>query len=158
MRYKISIIAVAAALLWSVGPLLAAEIKGADAQKELQKFQGTWVMVSGEKDGKKAADEHVSHSKMIIESNKAMVVVPDQTKETILLEIVKLDPSKNPKEYHFVRKTGPNAGKKIIGIYEFEGDDMIKFAFDPAGKTKLKEFTTKAGTGHIRYSWKRVKQ
>ncbi len=157
MRYKISLIAVAVLLLWPVGSSFAAGVQGAETQKELQKFQGTWVMVSGEKDGKKAADENVSHSKLIIESDKALVVVPDQTKETILLEIVKIDPSKNPKEYHFVRKNGPNAGKTMIGIYEFDGDDQFRFAFDPAGATTLKEFTTKEGTGHIRYTWKRVK-
>ncbi len=98
MRYNTSLIAVAVLLLWSIGSAFAAGVQGADAQKELQKFQGTWVMVSGEKDGKKAADEHVNRSKLIIENDKALVVVPDQTKETILLEIVKLDPSKNPKE------------------------------------------------------------
>jgi hypothetical protein len=58
---------------------------------------------------------------------------------------------------HFIRKNGPNAGKTLIGIYEFEGDDQYKFAFDPAGATTLKDFVTKDGTGHVRNTWKRVK-
>jgi len=46
----------------------------------------------------------------------------------------------------------------LIAIYEFEGDDQYKFAFDPTGAVTLKEFTTKEGTGHVRNTWKRVKQ
>jgi len=137
--------------------LLAAEIGGEEAKKELQKFQGTWVMVSGELDGKKAADEHAKQSKIVYEGNKIQIVVPNQTGETITADIVKINPTKNPKEMHFVRRNGPNAGKTLIGIYEFEKDDQYKFAFDPAGAVTLKEFVTKEGTGHVRNTWKRVK-
>jgi len=156
MRWKIISIA-AALLLGSIGPSFTAGGGGEDAQKELQKLQGTWVMVSGELSGKNAADEHVSRSKIIYEGNKLQLVVPNQTTETIVAEVVKIDPTKNPKEMHFIRKNGPNAGKTLIGIYEFEGDDQYKFAFDPAGAATLKEFATKEGTGHIRNTWKRVK-
>ena len=126
-------------------------------KKKLQKLQGTWVMVSGELGGKKAADEHVRQSKIVYEGNKLQIMVPNQTGETIIAEVVKIDPTKNPKEMHFIRKNGPNAGKILIGIYEFEGDDQYKFAFDPTGAMTLKDFSTKEGTGHVRNTWKRVK-
>jgi len=157
MRYRTTLMTVAVSLLWSVGSSFAADVGGADAQKELQKFQGTWVMVSGEKDGKKAADEHVSRSKLTYQGDKLQIMVPNQHGEMLLADIVKIDPTKSPKEMHFVRKNGPNAGKTLVGIYEFEGDDQYKFAFDPSGAMTLKEFTTKTGTGHIRNTWKRVK-
>ncbi len=157
MRWTTTLIAMALLILWSMGSPFAAEIGGTDAEKELQKFQGAWVMVSGEIDGNKAADEHVSRSKIIYEGNKGKVIVPNQTSETIAMEIVKIDPTKNPKEMHFIRKNGPNAGKTLVGIYEFEGDDQYKFALDPSGAVTPKEFTTKAGTGHVRNTWKRVK-
>ncbi len=157
MRWKITLIAAALLLLGSIGSSFAAEVGGEDAKKELKKFQGTWVMVSGELGGKKAADEHVSRSKIVYEGDKLQIMVPNQTAETIVAEIVKIDPTKNPKEMHFIRKNGPNAGKTLIGIYEFEGDDQYKFAFDPAGATTLKDFVTKDGTGHVRNTWKRVK-
>jgi uncharacterized protein (TIGR03067 family) len=157
MRWKITSIAAGLLLLGSIGSPFAAEVGGDDAKKELQKFQGTWVMVSGELSGKKAADEHVSRSKIVYEGDKLQIMVPNQTTETIVAEIAKIDPTKNPKEMHFIRKNGPNAGKTLIGIYEFEGDDQYKFALDPAGATTLKEFVTKDGTGHIRNTWKRVK-
>jgi uncharacterized protein (TIGR03067 family) len=156
MRWTTALIATAVLFSWPVWSPFAAEIGGADAEKELQKFQGAWVMVSGENDGKQAADEHVSRSKIVYEGNKGKVIVPNQTSETIAMEIVKIDPTKDPKEMHFIRKNGPNAGKTLIGIYEFEGNDRYKFAFDPSGAVTLKEFTTKAGTGHIRNTWKRA--
>lgn len=84
-------------------------------------------------------------------------MVPDQTTETVIADIVKIDTTTNPKEMHFIRRNGPNSGKTLIGIYRFEGDDQQSFAFDPSGKTVLKEFVTKAGTGHVRNTWKRVK-
>ena len=113
-------------------------------------------MTSGEIGGKKASDEHVKKSKVIHEGNKITLIVPNQTSETIVAEIVKLDPTKKPKQFQFVRKTGPSAGKMLTGIYVFRGNDQYDFAFDPAGKVILKEFVTKKGTGHVRNSWKRV--
>ncbi len=157
MGYITKLLAVAVLLLSPVGSF-AAGLERPEVQKELKKFQGTWVMASGEMDGKKAADEHVKQSKLTYEGNKVEIVVPNQTGETIIADIIDIDPTKNPKEMHFVRRNGPNAGKTLIGIYEFEGNDQYKFAFDPAGKTKLKEFVTKEGTGHVRNTWKRVKQ
>jgi uncharacterized protein (TIGR03067 family) len=158
MRYKISLIAVAALLLWSVGPSFAAEIQGAEAQKDLKKFQGAWVMVSGEMDGKKVPDEHVKKSKIKYHGTKVELVLPNQSSETMFSDIVKIDTTKNPREVHKFRKNGPHTGKTVVAIYEFEGDDQYKIAFDPAGKTKLKEFATKEGTGHVWNTWKRVKQ
>lgn len=157
MRWKIVLVAAALALLCSIASLPAAEVGGSEAEKELQKLQGTWVMVSGELDGKNAADEHVTRSKVVYEGQKGLLVVPNQHHEPIVFEIVKLDTTKSPKEMHFIRRSGPNAGKTIIAIYEFEGDHQYKFAFDPTGSTPLKEFATKEGTGHIRNTWKRAK-
>ena len=156
IRYKTALMAVALLLLWFLGSSFGAGVGGTDAQKELQKFQGTWVMVSTEMDGKKIADENVGRSKITFQGDKMQVLVPHQHAEMIAVDIVKIDPTRNPKEMHFVRRNGPNAGKTMIGIYEFEGDDQYKFAFDPIGARTLKEFTTKKGTGHIRNTWKRV--
>ena len=48
MRKKTTLIVATLLVLGVAGLSFAAEIQGADAQKELQKFQGTWVLVSGE--------------------------------------------------------------------------------------------------------------
>jgi uncharacterized protein (TIGR03067 family) len=157
MRYKFTLIATGLLFLLTLGVPFAAEVGGEDAKNELKKFQGAWVMVSGEQDGKKVADEHVSQSKIIFEGDKGLLVVPNQTAETIVFEIVKIDPTKTPKEMHTIRRNGPLAGKPFVGIYEFDGNDQYRFAFDPTGTQTLKEFETKAGSGHIRNTWKRMK-
>jgi len=157
MSRTIALIVVALLLLCPISAAFGADVGGEDAKKELQKLQGTWTMVSGEMDGKKAADEHVKLGKLMYEGNKVEIIVPNQTGEKIVADIVKIDTTKNPKEMHFVRRNGPNAGKTLIGIYEFETGDQYRFAFDPAGKVTLKEFVTKEGTGHVRNTWKRVK-
>ncbi len=157
MRRNLLLIAFSLLLLFSGGSAFSADVGGEDATKELAKFQGTWVLVSSEMDGKKATDEHVKNSKIVYEGNKITATVPNQTPETILAEIVKIDPTKNPKEFHFMRKNGPSAGKVLIATYAFQGDDQFDFAFDPAANVTLKEFVTKEGTGHVRNTWKRVK-
>jgi uncharacterized protein (TIGR03067 family) len=157
MRWKTISTAVVLFVLLSFAFLFAAGVGGPEAEKELQKLQGTWVMVSGELGGKKATDEHVSRSKVTYNGNKGVIVVANQHPDTIEFDVVKIDPTKNPKEMHVIRKNGPNAGKTLIAIYEFEGNDQYKFAFDPSGAATLKEFATKEGTGHVRNTWKRAK-
>jgi uncharacterized protein (TIGR03067 family) len=157
MRWKIALLTAALLFLWSIGSLFAAGVTGEDAQKELKKFEGTWVMVSGEQGGKKVADEHVSRSKIIFTGDKGQIIVPNQTAETIVFDIVKIDLTKNPKQMHFVRRNGPFAGKTVMAIYEFAGNDQYHFAFDPTCAGSVKEFTPKEGAGHIHNTWKRIK-
>jgi len=158
MRVKIVKLGTLLLLLGAGGALMAADPSEDEVKAELQKFQGTWVLVSGEMDGKKVAEEHVKQSKITFDGNKMMVDTPHQSTETIVATITKLDPTKTPKEMQWVRATGPNAGTTMIAIYEFEGADQYKIRFDPAGKAVPKEFGTTEGTGHIWHTWRRVKQ
>ena len=144
-------------LLGPVGSLVAAATQEDEVETELKKFQGTWVLVEGEVDGKKIPDEHVKQGKITFAGNKVAVDTLHQSKETIIATITKLDLMKTPKEMHWVRTTGQNAGTTMIAIYKFEGDDQYKICFDPSGKGSPKEFATTEGTGHIWHTWKRVK-
>ena len=65
-------------------------------------------MVSGEWDGKKVADEHVSKNKIIYQGNQGQITSPQQSNETIVFNIVKIDPTKSPKEFNLIRKNGPS--------------------------------------------------
>ena len=129
----------------------------ADFGPQLDKFQGAWVMVAGERDGKKISDDHLNQSKIVYKGNQGELFAPHQHNETIFFEIIKFDPTKSPKEVQLVRKNGPSAGKTIVAIYEFDGNDQFKFAFDPAANTTPKEFATKEGSGFICQTWKRSK-
>ena len=156
MRAKTLVIAMALMLCF-VGSAFSAGPQTEEAQKELQKFQGTWVMVAGEWDGKKVADEDAAKSKITYEGNKITVVTPHQNKEPMVAELLKLDLTKSPKQMNFVRKNGPGAGKNMVAIYAFDGNDLYHFAFDPTGATVPKELSAKEKSGHIKHTWKRVK-
>jgi hypothetical protein len=67
MCWKIIRIAAVFSILCSIDNSLAAGIGGEAVEKELQKFQGTWGMVSGERDGKKVADQDVKQSRIVYE-------------------------------------------------------------------------------------------
>jgi uncharacterized protein (TIGR03067 family) len=157
MRRAVLPIIIGLVLLFPVGSAFSADVGGDAANKELAKLQGTWVLVSSEIGGKKASDEHIKNGKIVYEGNKLTINAPNQSPETIVGEIVKIDPTKTPKEFQFIRKNGPSAGKVLTAIYTFHGDDQFDFAFDPAAKATLKEFVTKEGTGHVLNKWKRVK-
>jgi uncharacterized protein (TIGR03067 family) len=157
MRTNIKLLAVGLLAFCSVVSPFVSAVFADKVDTELNKFQGTWILVSGEKDGKKMADEEVSKNKIIYQGNKGQLTSPHQSKETIVFEIVKIDPTKSPKQFSLIRKTGPSAGKTITAIYEFNGNDQFKFVFDPAGVTTPKEFAAKEGSGHILHVWKREK-
>jgi uncharacterized protein (TIGR03067 family) len=137
--------------------LVAAEAREDEAGKELQKFQGTWAMVSGEKDGEKVADEHVKKSKMTWKGKQVSLLTPHQSKEVIRAETT-VDPSKSPKQMDWVRSTEPGKGKTMHAIYEFIDADHYRVCFAPPGKERPKEFRTRPGTGHTLHVWKRVKE
>jgi uncharacterized protein (TIGR03067 family) len=70
----------------------------------------------------------------------------------------KLDPTKTPKQIDAVRTKGPNAGQKMLGIYELT-DDTFKVCFAPPGKTERPtEFKSAAGSGQRLMVLKREKK
>ena len=158
MRSTILVMVTVMSLVWSVGTIGAAPAPGQSAEAELQKFQGTWVMIAAEMDGKKVPDAQVKQSKITFVGDKIEVIAPHQHKDTIVASVTKLDLTKNPKEMHWIRSAGPNAGTTMIGIYEFKGPDQFQISFDPAGLSVPKKLGTKAGSGHLWHTWKRVKQ
>jgi uncharacterized protein (TIGR03067 family) len=138
--------------------LLVAADSGDDAVKEeLKKFQGGWVLRSGEREGEKVADKHVRRSKLTYEGNRVVVHTPHQSEEPIKAEIT-VDPSKSPRHIEWVRSTGPHKGMKMLGIYEFVEEGHYRVCFAPPGKERPKSFTTKEGSGHILHVWIRAKK
>lgn len=127
------------------------------ASKELSKFQGAWVMVAGEKDGERIADDLVKKNKIVWNGKKAELDSPHQSKEKLKVTIA-LDPTKKPKQMDWVRDTGPDTGKTMYAIYEWIDPDQYRVCFAPAGKDRPKEFATKPGSGHFLHVWKRVKE
>jgi uncharacterized protein (TIGR03067 family) len=126
------------------------------ATQELQKFEGAWVLVSGERDGANIADEHVQKSTITWKGTAFVIETPHQWREA-MTGTIGVDPTKTPAEMHWVRDNGPDAGQRMLAIYEFMGDDQLRICFAPGDQERPKEFSTTAGSGHILHVWKRVK-
>lgn len=136
--------------------LIAADGPQDDAvKKDLEKLQGTWVLVSAERDGKKLSEEEVKKTKITIKNDT--FVFPDASGiGTSQKGIIKLFPSKTPKWMD--SKATNDKAKEVtsLGIYEFTSDGY-KVCFAPPGKDRPKEFTSTPGSGHIHQVWKRQK-
>jgi uncharacterized protein (TIGR03067 family) len=124
------------------------------AKKELKTFQGTWVLVSAQRDGKKEPDEKAI--KLIITDNKYSLTQESSAvighRGTFLL-----DPAKKPKATDVTVTEGPDKGKTFLGIYELSSDDY-KVCFAPASKERPTEFSSKPGSGNLLQVWKREKK
>jgi uncharacterized protein (TIGR03067 family) len=142
-------------LLLFTSSLFAGEPKDAAAKKELATFQGTWVLQSSDRDGKKVPQEG-SKIKLIITGNNFRL---SQESSAVIGHkgTFALDPSKKPKTTEVTVAEGPDKGKTFRGIYELSDDDY-KVCFAPPGKERPKEFVSKPESGHILQVWKREKK
>ena len=141
-----------------VAMLLFAVVGAAFAQAadDLKKFEGTWVMVSGKKDGQPVGAADVGKSKIAWKAKEVVIETPHQAKEPIKAG-VSLGTAGTLKTMDWTRASGPDAGKPMLAIYEFRGNDEYVVVFAPAGKDRPKELDAKAGSGHTMHVWKRVK-
>jgi uncharacterized protein (TIGR03067 family) len=117
-------------------------------KKDLKKFEGTWNLVSGERDGKKVSEDEAKGTVITIKDGS--FVFPDLSKiATSQKGPIKLDPTKNPK---WIESTSSKDGSKSLGIYEFTGNGY-RVCFAPPGKDRPKEFSSKPGSGHNLQIW-----
>jgi uncharacterized protein (TIGR03067 family) len=120
-------------------------------ERELAKFNGTWQLISAEKDGKKTPEDVVKKIKVVMKDGKHTVYFGD---DTVVKEVPFIvDPTKTPKRVTDTLKDG----QKINGIYELHGD-TLKSCVAAAGKDFPTEFSAKEGTGQTLRIFKRVKQ
>jgi uncharacterized protein (TIGR03067 family) len=126
----------------------------ADLEKEVRKFQGIWTFESSETGGKKLSAGELKGFLLTFEGNKHTVKKGD---EVIQVGTQKLDPSKSPKAIDVTMTEGPNKGRVMLGIYEFDGD-MLKVCFDPQGKRRPTEFKSAPGSANFVNVHKRVKK
>ena len=85
-------------------------------EAELKKFQGTWVMLSGEHDGKAIHEKYLKKNKITFIGDKVEIFSPHQHQEVMVAKITKIDTSKKPYEVQWIRETGPKAGTTMNAI------------------------------------------
>ena len=117
-------------------------------KKDLAKLQGTWALVSGERDGKKVPEEEAKNTVITIRGSD--FVFPDVSQiGTSAKGTIKLDPTKNPK---WIDSTSSKGGAKSLGIYEFVGNGY-RVCFAEPGKDRPQHFSAKSGSGNDLQVW-----
>ena len=119
----------------------AAEIK-VSGKDHADKLLGTWVIVSGEEDGKPSPPEKIKGSQMTVD--KKSIKLTDKDDKQLWILDYKLDASKKPAEIDMTVAEGPGAGKSSQGIYELDGD-ALKLCYGLPGADRPKDFKTKEG-------------
>jgi uncharacterized protein (TIGR03067 family) len=139
-------------IIAAVGLLLAADKPPEPAaQKDLERLQGTWNLVSAKKDGQPLAAEKVERTTIVFEGNTFRF--PGLAEDVTSKEgTVRLDATKKPKRMDATSTDG----EVMLGIYELE-EDRYKVCFAPAGKPRPGAFTSQPGSGYILQVWQRKK-
>lgn len=133
-----------------VAMLLVSQGRTADDSKS--EFEGTWDLVSVERDGKERPVE--KGTQMVTTGNKFVVKAGDKV---IVAGTFKFDASKKPKTVDVTYTEGPDKGKTIKGIYAVEGDTARFCRPGTAEQERPTEFKTKEGTGGLASVYKRAK-
>jgi uncharacterized protein (TIGR03067 family) len=140
-------------LFLAAGLLIAADDKKDDAaKKDLEKLQGEWVMDSHEFNGEKQPEERVKDYKRTVKAERFTVTLADKT---IVEGTFTLDASKKPKTIDITLETGDDKDKKMLGIYEIDGD-TYKVCIGAPGIDRPTEFVSKPDSSHALTTWKRV--
>ena len=132
---------------------------GADApadavKKEMAQLEGEWTMVSGERDGQLLPDNFLQNAKRVAKDGVSTITFGDMVYMKAKFSV---DSTKKPKTIDYEIVEGPTKGKRVLGIYEIDGD-KVKFCFAAADKDRPSEFTAKAGSGNTLSVWKRKKE
>lgn len=120
------------------------------APKDLDWFQGDWVVVSMVRDGQRVPDGDAQCTFRTVKGNAYTVFFYDKP---IGKGTFTIDPAKSPKTTDF----HPPAGKPILGIYRIEGD-RYSVCYGLPGTLRPTDFTSKAGSGRILAVWERERK
>ncbi|MES2791385.1 MAG: TIGR03067 domain-containing protein [Planctomycetota bacterium] len=140
-----------------VGFLVAADKPVTEAAKQdLKRIEGTWTLVSAQRDGQATPPDEVKKTKISFQGDR--FEFPDAAGiGTSQKGTLQLDPSQKPKWMDSTATIVEGQGSVSLGIYEISGDDY-KVCFSPPGKPRPKEFLSAPGSGVILQIWKRAKK
>jgi uncharacterized protein (TIGR03067 family) len=120
------------------------------ARRELDKYQGTWVLVSEEFQGKPVPAAERPNLSCTVRGDRLLYKVRDEGRSAT----VELDPTARPKHYDLA----PDDGQRTLkAIYAWDGDDTIKICSADDQGDRPKEFKTGPGSRHRIRVWKRQK-
>jgi uncharacterized protein (TIGR03067 family) len=99
---------------------LTAEGRKDDKGDGRKALEGTWTIVSAERDGKKV-EGNVAAATVVFDGDKYKILAGDKAVEEGTFTA---DASKTPNRIDVTVTTGEDKGKKWHGVYELEGDTL----------------------------------
>jgi uncharacterized protein (TIGR03067 family) len=133
-------------VLLAVVLLVGADTQKDDAVKnEASKLQGTWRIVSAERDGSPAPEDEIKKITITIKGDKLIArrtENADKPEEKIYDMSFTIDPTQKPKWIDVTYTDGERKGESSQGIYELEGVSL-KICMS-RGNTRPTDFETKA--------------
>jgi uncharacterized protein (TIGR03067 family) len=131
--------------------VFALVVQAADA-KDGDSIEGAWLPESAELGGKMFPDEVRKSIKLEVKDGKYTVTIG----KTVDKGTIKLNSKAKLKELDIAGTDGPNKGKKILAIYERDGD-TLRICYDLSGKNRPTEFKSTEGTQLFLVTYKREK-
>ena len=139
-------------MIAALGVLLTAcnrQAPPAAPKTDLDRFQGTWYLVSAMQDGKALDQDKVKQTTIVFKGDTFRF--PGSAEYATSKEgTIKLDENKTPKEMDAIS----TEKETMLGIYALE-ENGYKVCFAPAGKPRPTEFSSAPGSGYILQSWQR---
>jgi len=132
---------------------LGADDKKDDAKAELKKFQGTWQVVSAERDGEKVSADDAKKMKAVVKDDTVTVYNGDKMVAEMTFTV---DPTRKPRTMDLEVTRGDDKGKKSLAIYEMDGDTLKVCVCD--GKERPRDFSTKKGSDCHLYTYQHEKK
>jgi uncharacterized protein (TIGR03067 family) len=140
-------------MIATLGLLLAACNREASTPQmpktDLDRFQGTWNLVSAMQGGKSLPEDKVKQTTIVFKGDTFRF--PGSAEYATSKEgTIKLDENKMPKEMDAIS----TEKEVMLGIYALE-EKGYKVCFAPAGKPRPTEFNSTPDNGYILQSWQR---
>ena len=111
------------------------------AARELARQAGTWRVVSFEREGTITPAEVTRSIVRVVEGDH---VVWKRDGKSFAGTTIVLDPSKRPAAIDVIPDGGRSRGERVLGIYTFEGDELVICMAD-AGKPRPERFASPSG-------------
>jgi uncharacterized protein (TIGR03067 family) len=130
----------------------------ADAKKELDKLQGTWLVVGAEEEGKEIHEEDLKEAKetFVVKGGKMTYCRDGKVQVTMKISLA---PGETPKEMDLAFTDGPEKGYKNHAIYQLDGDRLKLRMNDKFGgnseNERPTEFSTAQGKEAVLFTLKR---
>ena len=118
---------------------IAFETRGQDAKTELDKLQGKWSVTAMER-GEKSAPKEIIDNIVITFAGDKMTLGRTQAGAKSKEYTITLDPTKDPKAVDLIPTDGTSKGKKVAGIYRFDGNDLKICMPNSDSQERPKEF------------------